>query len=247
MEKLNPTHDHALAPPSMAIDAGLRGFMLGVYSKMALGLLLSAGLAWTTSAWAPARNALFIVSDGRLSGYTLPGMILALAPLGILLGSAFLMRNASARTASALFWTVVALIGASLGALALRFTGQSLASTFLVTATAFGALSLYGYATKRDLSGIGAFLIMGVVGLLVASLVNLMLQSSLLMLMISGIGVLVFAALTAHDTQRLKLTYYQLGGDKAALGSATSLGALSLYLDFVNLFQFLLAFLGQRR
>ena len=247
MEKLNPTLDHALAQPNMAIDAGLRGFMLGVYNKMALGLLVSAGLAWTTSSWAPARNALFIVSDGRLSGYTLAGTILVFAPLVVLLGSAFLMRNASGRSASALYWTVVALIGASFGALALRYTGQSLASTFLVTATAFGALSLYGYTTKRDLSGIGAFLIMGVVGLLIASLVNLVLQSSLLMLMISGVGVLIFAGLTAHDTQRLKLTYYQLGGDKAALGSATSFGALSLYLDYVNLFQFLLAFLGQRR
>jgi len=247
MEKLNPTLDQSLARPNMAIDAGLRGFMLGVYNKMALGLLVSAGLAWATSAWAPARNALFVVSDGRLSGYTLAGTILVFAPLVVLLGPAFLMRNASARTASALYWTIVALIGASFGALALRYTGQSLASTFLVTATAFGALSLYGYTTKRDLSGIGAFLIMGVVGLLIASLVNLVLQSSLLMLMISGIGVLIFAGLTAHDTQRLKLTYYQLGGDKAALGAATSFGALSLYLDFVNLFQFLLAFLGQRR
>ncbi len=247
MEKLNPNLDHALARPSMAIDAGLRAFMLGVYNKMALGLLVSAGLAWATSAWAPARNALYIVSDGRLAGYTLAGTVLVFAPLVILLGSAFLMRNASPRTASALYWTVVTLIGASFGALALRFTGQSLASTFLITATAFGALSLYGYTTRRDLSSIGTFLIMGVVGLLIASLVNLVLQSSLMMLMISGIGVLIFAGLTAHDTQRLKLTYYQLGGDKAGLGAATSLGALSLYLDFVNLFQFLLAFLGQRR
>ena len=247
MEKVNPNLDYALARPSLAIDAGLRAFMLGVYNKMALGLLVSAGLAWATSAWAPARNALYIVSDGRLAGYTLAGTVLVFAPLVILLGSAFLMRNASPRTASALYWTVVTLIGASFGALALRFTGQSLASTFLITATAFGALSLYGYTTRRDLSGIGAFLIMGVVGLLIASLVNLVLQSSLMMLMISGIGVLIFAGLTAHDTQRLKLTYYQLGGDKAGLGAATSLGALSLYLDFVNLFQFLLAFLGQRR
>ncbi len=127
MEKLNPALDHSLARPDMAIDAGLRGFMLGVYNKMALGLLVSAGLAWTTSAWAPARNALFVVADGRLSGYTLVGSILVFSPLVVLLGSAFLMRNASARTASALYWTVVALIGASFGALALRYTGQSLA------------------------------------------------------------------------------------------------------------------------
>ena len=141
----------------------------------------------------------------------------------------------------------MALIGASLGALALRYTGQTLASTFLITAAAFGALSLYGYTTKRDLSGIGTFLIMGVIGLLIAGVVNIFLQSSMLMLAISGVGVLIFAGLTAHDTQRLKLTYHQFGGDRAAMGAATSFGALSLYLDFINLFQFLLVFLGQRR
>ncbi|MBP7648660.1 MAG: Bax inhibitor-1/YccA family protein [Phenylobacterium sp.] len=247
MENYNPALERGSATTDMSIDAGLRAFMLGVYNKMGLGLLVSAGLAWTTANWAPARDALFVVSDGRLSGYTLAGTILVFSPLVILLGSAFLMRNASARTASALYWTVVALIGASFGALALRYTGQSLASTFLVTAAAFGGLSLYGYTTKRDLTGLGSFLIMGVVGLLLASLVNLWLQSSLMMLMISGIGVLIFAGLTAHDTQRLKFTYHELGGDQAALSSATSFGALSLYLDFVNLFQFLLAFLGDRR
>lgn len=247
MENYNPALERRSATTDMSIDAGLRAFMLGVYNKMGLGLLVSAGLAWTTANWAPARDALFVVSDGRLSGYTLAGVILVFSPLVILLGSAFLMRNASARSASALYWIVVALIGASFGALALRYTGQSLASTFLVTAAAFGSLSLYGYTTKRDLTGLGSFLIMGVVGLLLASLVNLWLQSSLMMLMISGIGVLIFAGLTAHDTQRLKLTYHQLGGDQAALSSATSFGALTLYLDFVNLFQFLLAFLGDRR
>lgn len=108
-------------------------------------------------------------------------------------------------------------------------------------------LRRYGYTTRRDLSGLGTFLIMGVVGLLIASVVNLFLQSSMLMLAVSSIGVLIFAALTAHDTQRLKLTYHQIGGEAAAMGSATSFGALSLYLNFVNLFQFLLILLGQRR
>lgn len=116
-----------------------------------------------------------------------------------------------------------------------------------VTASAFGALSLYGYTTRRDLSGIGTFQIMGVIGLIIAGVVNLFLQSSILMLAISGVGVLIFAGLTAHDTQRLKLTYHQLGADNAATASATSFGALSLYLDFINLCQFLLVFLGQRR
>lgn len=239
--------DRPASRPDIAVDAGLRAFMLGVYNKMGLGLVISAGLAWATASVAPVRDTLFVVTDGRLTGYTPLGMVLAFAPLVVLLGSAFLIRSASPRMASLLYWSVVALIGASLGALALRYTGQSLASTFLITAAAFGALSLYGYTTKRDLSGIGTFLIMGVIGLLIAGVVNMFLQSSLLMLAISGIGVLIFAGLTAHDTQRLKLTYHQLGGDRAAMGSATSLGALSLYLDFINLFQFLLVLIGQRR
>jgi len=248
MNEFNTTlRDRRAVQPDMAVDAGLRAFMLGVYNKMALGLLVSAGLAWATASVAPVRDALFIVADGRLTGYTPLGLILAFAPMAVLLGSAFLVRSASPRTASLLYWSVVALIGASFGALALRYTGQSLASTFLITSTAFGALSLYGYTTRRDLSGLGTFLIMGVVGLLIASVFNLFLQSSMLMLVISSIGVLIFAGLTAFDTQRLKLTYHQLGGDAAAMGSATSFGALNLYLNFVNLFQFLLVLLGQRR
>lgn len=248
MNEFNTTlRDRRAVQPDMAVDAGLRAFMLGVYNKMALGLLVSAGLAWATASVAPVRDALFIVADGRLTGYTPLGLILAFAPMAVLLGSAFLVRSASPRTASLLYWSVVALIGASFGALALRYTGQSLASTFLITSTAFGALSLYGYTTRRDLSGLGTFLIMGVVGLLIASVFNLFLQSSMLMLVISSIGVLIFAGLTAFDTQRLKLTYHQLGGDAAAMGSATSFGALNLYLNFVNLFQFLLDLLGQRR
>lgn len=248
MNEFNTTlRDRRAVRPDMAVDAGLRAFMLGVYNKMGLGLLVSGGLAWATASVAPVRDALFIVADGRLTGYTPLGLILAFAPLAVLLGSAFLVRRASPRMASLLYWSVVALIGASFGALALRYTGQSLASTFLITAAAFGALSLYGYTTRRDLSGLGTFLIMGVVGLLIASVVNLFLQSSMLMLAVSSIGVLIFAALTAHDTQRLKLTYHQIGGEAAAMGSATSFGALSLYLNFVNLFQFLLILLGQRR
>lgn len=234
------------ARPDMAVDRGLRAFMLGVYNKMALGLGLSAALAWATASVTPVRDALFVISEGRLAGYTPLGLMLSFAPLVLLLGSAFLVRT-SARVAGLLYWSVVALIGTSLGALAFRYTGQSLASTFLVTAAAFGALSLYGYTTRRDLSGWGVFLIMGVIGLVIAGVVNLFVQSSVLMLMISGLGVLIFAGLTAYDTQRLKMTYYHLGGDRMALGAATNVGALSLYLDFINLFQFLLVFLGQRR
>ena len=230
----------------MSVDAGLRSFMLGVYNKMALGLVLSAALAYLTSSVPVVRDMMFTVANGRV-GYSILGMVVAFAPLGVLLFSGFALKNQSPKTASIVYWTVVSLIGASMGVLALRYTGTSIASTFLITATAFGGLSLFGYSTKKDLSGMGSFLIMGVIGLVIASLVNMFMQSGTLYLIISGLGVLIFAGLTAYDTQRLKMTYYELGGNQAAMGVATSYGALSLYLDFINMFQFLLALFGDRR
>lgn len=242
--------DYARSIPAdradMSVDVGLRSFMLGVYNKMALGLVLSAALAFLTSSFPPVRDLMFTVANGRV-GYSILGMIVAFAPLGVLLFSGFAMKNQSPKTASIVYWTVVSLIGASMGVLALRYTGTSIASTFLITATAFGGLSLFGYTTKKDLSGMGSFLIMGVIGLLIAGLVNIFLQSSMMQFIISILGVLIFAGLTAYDTQRLKMQYYELGGNQAAMGVATSYGALSLYLDFINMFQFLLALFGDRR
>ena len=242
--------DYARSVPAdradMSVDAGLRSFMLGVYNKMALGLVLSAALAFLTSSFPPVRDLMFTVANGRV-GYSILGMVVAFAPLGVLLFSGFAMKNQSPKTASIVYWTVVSLIGASMGVLALRYTGTSIASTFLITATAFGGLSLFGYTTKKDLSGMGSFLIMGVIGLIIASVVNIFLASSMMQFIISVLGVLIFAGLTAYDTQRLKMTYYELGGNQAAMGVATSYGALSLYLDFINMFQFLLALFGDRR
>jgi len=230
----------------MSVDVGLRSFMLGVYNKMALGLVLSAALAWVTSSFPPVRDMLFTVANGRV-GYSILGMVVAFAPLAVLLFSSFAMKNQTPKTASITYWTVVSLIGASLGVLALRYTGTSIASTFLITATAFGGLSLFGYTTKRDLTGFGSFLIMGVIGLVIAMVVNIFLQNTMMHFIISVLGVFIFAGLTAYDTQRLKMQYYELGGDQAAMGVATSYGALSLYLDFINMFQFLLALFGDRR
>ena len=232
----------------MAVDAGLRSFMIGVYNKVALGLVVSAALAYLTSSVAPIRDLMFVVgADGRLAGMTPLGWIVAFAPLGILLVSGFAMRNPTSGSASALYWTIVALIGASPGVVGLMYTGASIASMFLITATAFGALSLVGYTTKKDLTGFGSFLIVGVIGLVIASLVNLFLRSEAVQFAVSVIGVFVFAGLIAYDTQRLKLSYYELGGNEAARGGATSYGALSLYINFINLFQFLLSLFGQRR
>ena len=231
----------------MAVDAGLRSFMLGVYNKMALGLVLSGALAWVT-AHAPIANYLYVISpDDHLVGITGLGKLLMWAPVIVLLGATFAMRSATPRSSGILYWTVVALIGAGLGVDLLVFTGASIASTFFITAAAFGALSLYGYATKRDLSGLGSFLIMGVFGLLLAMVVNMFLHSAMMGFAISILGVLIFAGLIAFQTQRLKASYYQMGGSAAGLAVATNYGALSLYIDFINLFQFLLAFTGSRR
>jgi len=234
------------AAPDMAVDAGLRGFMLGVYNKVALGLVISAALAWVTGNYPPARALLFQVDGYGRIGYTLLGMVVAFAPLAILLFQAF-ARRASPRSAAITYWVIVALIGASFGMLFQIYAGASIAQTFLVTAIAFGGLSLVGYTTKRDLRPMGSFLIMGLWGLIVAMLVSLFFHSAAMVFAINAIGVLIFAGLIAWDTQRLKTMYYQLGGDQAAMSVATSYGALSLYLDFVNLFRFLLFFMGGSR
>ncbi|MFC3071387.1 Bax inhibitor-1/YccA family protein [Phenylobacterium soli] len=231
----------------MSVDAGLRSFMLGVYNKMALGLLLSAVLAWLTADFAPVQQLLYVVSpEGRLVGFTGLGTIIRFLPLAVLIGAMF-MRNPSPRSASIVYWSVVSAIGAGLGVWLLAYTGSSVALTFLITASAFGALSLFGYTTKKDLTGFGSFLIMGLWGLVIASLVGMFWHPAGFSFIISLLGVLIFSGLVAYDTQRLKMTYYALGGDTAGLGVATSYGALNLYLNFINLFQFLLQFMGNRR
>ena len=237
----------APASADMSVDAGLRGFMLGVYNKLALGLVVAGVLAYVTGNVPEVQRLLFVQgADGRI-GLTMLGLIIQFSPLVMLFGSMFFMKNPTAGGVNLLYWAVVSTIGAGLGILFLRYTGGSLASTFLITAAAFGGLSLFGYVTKRDLSPIGTFLIMGVIGLIIASIVNIFLQSQMMYLIISGVGVLIFSGLIAFDTQRLKMTYYQLGGDQTAMGVATNYGALSLYINFINLFQFLLAIFGNRR
>jgi FtsH-binding integral membrane protein len=235
-----------VAAPDMAVDMGLRAFMLGVYNKVALGLVVSAILAYVTGNVPSVRALLFQVDGANHIGYTILGMVVAFAPLGILLFQGFARRQ-TAESAAITYWTIVALIGASMGMLFIIYSGVSVFQTFLVTAAAFGGLSLVGYTTKRDLSGMGSFLIMGVWGLVFASLASIFFHSPMLVFVINLLGVGIFAGLIAADTQRLKMMYYQVGGDQAAASVATSYGALSLYLDFINLFRFLLFFMGGRR
>jgi len=231
----------------MSVDAGLRAFMLGVYNKLALGLVVAGALAYLTGNYGPVQQLLYVqAADGRI-GLTLLGMIIQFSPLVMLFGSMFFMKNPTAKGVNMLYWAVVATIGAGLGILFLRYNVGSLASTFFVTAAAFAGLSLVGYTTKKDLTAMGSFLIMGVIGLVIASLVNMFMQSGVMQLVISGLGVLIFSGLIAYDTQRLKMTYYALGGNQEAMGVATGYGALSLFINFINLFQFLLAFMGGNR
>jgi FtsH-binding integral membrane protein len=229
----------------MSVDAGLRAFMLGVYNKMALGLVLSAALAFLTGTYPPVRDMMYVVEGNRV-GFSLIGMAIAFAPLIILLFGARAAAT-NPRTANFVYWSVVSLIGASMGVLALRYTGASIFMTFLITSTAFGGLSLVGYTTKRDLTGMGSFLIMGLWGIIIASVVNIFLNLPSIYWIVNILGVLIFAGLTAYDTQRLKMIYYSVGGDTQARSVATSFGALNLYLDFINMFQFLLSIFGSRR
>jgi FtsH-binding integral membrane protein len=219
-----------------SLDTGLRRHMLSIYNYMASGVLLSGVVA-----------LLFAQSGMAAQMIGSPLMwIVALAPLAVVFAMSFGAQRMQTTTLQALFWGFCVLMGLSLSTIFLVYTATSVASTFFATAGAFAGLSLVGYTTKRNLSAMGSFLIMGVFGILIAMVVNMFLHSTGLALAISVLGVLIFAGLTAYDTQRLKEQYFQLAGTQLA-GKAIVLGALKLYLDFINLFQFMLTFMGNRR
>jgi len=226
-----------------AIDEGLRAYMLKVYNLMALGLAITGVVAFG------AFN--FAVADGQLTAFgqliyaSAFRWVVILAPLAVVFFLSFRVHTMSVAAAQTTFWIYAGLVGLSLSTIFLVFTGESIVRTFFITAASFGALSLYGYTTRRDLTAMGSFLIMGVFGLIIAMLVNLFLQSSALQFAISVIGVLVFAGLTAYDTQKIKEMYWE-GDDTLVAGRKAIMGALTLYLDFINLFTFLLQFLGNR-
>ncbi|WP_336055198.1 Bax inhibitor-1/YccA family protein [Nitratireductor sp. CH_MIT9313-5] len=226
-----------------AIDEGLRAYMLKVYNLMAIGLALTGVAALATYNMA--------VSDGQLTAFgqliyaSAFRWVVILAPLALVFFMSFRIDKLSVPAAQTTFWVYSALVGLSLSTIFLVYTGESIVRTFFITAASFGALSLWGYTTKRDLSGMGSFLFMGLIGIIIASIVNIFLGSSALQFAISVIGVLVFAGLTAYDTQQIKEMYYE-GDSKLVAGRKAIMGALRLYLDFINLFMFLLQFLGNR-
>ena len=193
-----------------------------------------------------ARDLFFQSAGGGIVGYTGLGMIAVFAPIGLILAMSFGARKMSVGTLQILYWAFVALMGVGLSVALLAYTGESVARVFFITAISFGGLSLYGYTTKRDLSAFGTFFMMGLIGLIIAGVVNIFLQSAMLHFIYSAVGVLLFAGLTAYDTQSIKNTYFEVQGSSAEDKSAV-MGAVRLYLDFVNLFMFLLQFLGARR
>ena len=229
-----------------SFDAGLRAHMVRVYNYMGSGLALSGIVAFGLFSSSELAGLFFQVQAGRVVGLNMLGWIAIFAPLGLLLLVSFRAAQMSVGAVQAVYWAVTALMGVSLSLVLFRYTGASVARTFFVTAAAFGALSLYGYTTKTDLTAMGKFLFMGVVGLVLAGIVNMIWPSGTMSFIISAAGVLIFSGLIAYDTQKIKEQYADAWGTDMAEKVAI-FGALSLYLDFVNLFQFLMSFLGQER
>lgn len=242
----HPAYNRSSAQ-AVEFDQGLRAYMLQVYNYMASALALTGIVAWLASSSEAVMTMFYAVGADGFSHPTILGWIALFAPLGVVIYLSARMHAMSFKAAQGWFWFYAGLVGLSLAPVLLAYTGASVARTFFITAGTFGAMSLYGYTTKRDLSGWGSFLFMGVIGIILASLVNLFLKSSGLELAISIIGVLIFTALIAYDTQKLKGMYNAFSGQGEMLAKSSIMGALSLYLDFINLFMMLLRFVGDRR
>jgi FtsH-binding integral membrane protein len=232
----------------VAIDAGLRAYMIRVYNYMSAGVALTGLVAWFTfqAAVTDAGGSLQLTSFGHTIFQSPLMWVFVLAPLGLVMLLSFGINKLSAGTALTLFFVYAGLLGLSLASIFLVYTGASITRVFFISAATFGAMSLYGYTTQRDLTGVGSFMFMGLIGIIIASLVNMFLKSSGLDWAISVIGVLVFVGLTAYDTQRIK-EMYNVNDDGTISGRKAVMGALSLYLDFINLFLMLLRIFGDRR
>ena len=223
--------------PRAVRDAGLRSYMLKVYNYMASGVLLTGIVAMLFAGSS--------IGQSIMLGGGLLRWLIIFAPLGFVFAMSFGFNRMSTATLNLMFWAFATVMGLSMSTVFMVFTGVSIAQTFFAVTAAFLGLSLWGYTTKKDLSGFGTFLIMGVVGLLVAMIINIFLQSTAMHFAISAIGVLLFAGLTAYDTQKIKSMYDYVAGTDM-MGKVVIMGALNLYLDFINMFQFLLSFMGSR-
>ncbi|MBM2293416.1 Bax inhibitor-1/YccA family protein [Sulfitobacter pseudonitzschiae] len=245
MADINTIRTAAAGTRSAEIDAGLRAHMNKVYGTMSVGMLLTFLVAWAVGS---NPDLLGIFRNPETLQPNILGWIVMFAPLGMIFAFGAAINRLSAAGAQLFFYAFAAIMGLSLSWIFVAFTGMSIAQVFLITSIAFAGLSLWGYTTKKDISGWGSFLIMGVIGILVASIVNIFLQSPAIMFAVSILGVLIFAGLTAYDTQKIKNDYIQHAAqmDSEWLGKAAIMGALNLYLDFINMFMFLLQLFGNR-
>jgi len=255
MQDYNSIRTAGTATRSAAVDEGLRAYMNRVYGLMAIGMLVTAGAAWGMAGLALSDvqtpyalgNGQYLTEFGKTLYLSPLKWVVMFAPLLMVFAFGAALNRLSVQGATTLFYAFAAVMGISISWIFAAYTSFSIVQTFLVTAIAFAGLSLYGYTTKRNLSALGTFLMMGLIGLINASIVNIFVQSSAMQFAISVIGVLIFAGLTAYDTQNIKNTYLQLANsDRDFLGKAAIMGALQLYLDFLNLFMFLLQFMGNR-
>ncbi len=227
----------ASSTSGLSYDAGLRTYMVKIYNFMAIALGISGVTAFATASSPALMNVLF--------GTPLSWVVM-LAPLGFVIFFGAKINSISAAKAQTYLWIFATIMGISLATIFVAYTGASIARVFFISASTFGAMSLYGYTTKKDLTGMGSFLMMGLIGIVIASLVNIFLKSSALDFALSVIGVLVFIGLTAYDTQRIKHSYYH-SGDEEAIGKMAVMGALNLYMDFINLFLMMLRLFGDRK
>jgi len=226
------------ASRATSFDSALRDYMVKVYQYMSIALAISGGIAFMVASSDQLMQAIF----GTPLAY-----VVMFAPLVFVFIFGFKINSISAQKAKSFLWIYAGLMGLSLATIFAVYTATSITRVFLITASTFGAMSLYGYTTKKDLTNIGSFLIMGLIGLMIASLVNIFLKSSALDFALSIIGVFIFIGLTAYDTQRIKQTYYHFAGHDEAVNKMAVMGALSLYMDFINLFIMLLRFFGERK
>lgn len=243
----NPMN-YSISDAAATYDEGLRSFMLGVYNYMASALALTGIFAYLAATWQPLVDALYRTNEtGHVVGFSGLGMVALFAPLIFVIGLSAGINRLSLPAAQGVFWAYAAVMGLSLSSIFFAYTGESIMRVFFITAIMFGSMSIWGYSTKKDLTGMGHFFMMGLWGIIIASVVNLFIGSSGLQFAVSILGVVIFTGLTAFDTQRIKALYYQVAGDSVAAGKYAIMGAVTLYLDFINLFIMMLRLFGDRR
>lgn len=241
----DPIFERQRAVP--AFDAGLRSYMLRIYNYMTVALILTGAAAFYAAHSEPLLSSLYVVRDHMVVGMKPLGWVVVLAPLALVFFLGFGLRGMSLAAAQLSYWVYAALVGLSLSLIFLAYTDTSIARVFFITAGTFAGMSILGYSTRRDLTGLGSFLMMGLIGMIIASLANLYFRSSGMQFGLSVIGVVIFVGLTAFDTQKLKELYYGIAGDREGEGKVAIMGALTLYLDFINIFMSLLRLMGENR